>query len=65
VNYAYAGNVATHEGENTYCHVCKKELIHRVGFRVAANRIAEGRCSFCGTAIPGVWSQAQALAFVP
>ena len=62
VHYAYAGNVPMHEGENTYCHSCKNELIRRVGFQVASNAIKDGKCPKCGTKIPGVWSQEQALA---
>jgi pyruvate formate lyase activating enzyme len=65
VRYVYAGNVPMHPGENTYCHQCGQELIRRVGFRVAANRIEGGKCSKCKTAIPGVWSQEQALSFKP
>ena len=64
VHYVYAGNVPMHPGENTYCHHCRTELIRRVGFRVASNRIDRGRCPECSTSIPGVWSQEQALALV-
>lgn len=65
VHYVYAGNVPTHPGENTYCHKCKEELIRRVGFRVSANRVKDGKCPKCAAPIPGVWSQEQALAFKP
>ncbi|HPD28401.1 MAG TPA: AmmeMemoRadiSam system radical SAM enzyme [Phycisphaerae bacterium] len=65
VHYVYAGNVPMHKGENTYCHKCQAELIRRVGFRIASNQVKDGKCPKCGTAIPGVWSQAQALAFEP
>ncbi len=65
VHYVYVGNVPMHPGENTYCHNCKNELIRRVGFRISANRIADGKCPKCATAIPGVWSQTRALAFKP
>jgi len=65
VHYAYAGNVPMHPGENTYCHSCRHELIRRLGFQVKSNRIENGKCPQCGTAIPGVWSQEQALAFKP
>jgi pyruvate formate lyase activating enzyme len=61
VHYAYAGNVAMHPGENTYCHGCGKELIRRVGMRTTRNDITDGKCDGCGTTIPGIWSQAQAL----
>ena len=65
VRYAYVGNVPMHPGENTFCHECNNELIKRVGFRIKFNRIADGKCPDCGTAIPGVWSSAKALAFTP
>ena len=65
VHYVYAGNVPMHPSENTYCHSCQTELIRRVGFQVKANRLKDGRCPKCNTQIPGVWSQAQALAFKP
>jgi pyruvate formate lyase activating enzyme len=61
VRYAYAGNVPMHEGENTYCHSCHEELIRRVGFEVARVGLKDGKCPKCGTAIPGVWTQEQAL----
>lgn len=62
LHYVYAGNVPTHPGENTYCHQCHTELIRRVGFKVVSNRITDGKCPQCSTAIPGVWSQQAALA---
>jgi pyruvate formate lyase activating enzyme len=62
VRYVYAGNVPMHPGENTHCHGCGTELIRRVGFRVVSNQIKDGKCPKCSTAIPGVWSQAQAFA---
>ena len=65
VHYAYAGNVPMHPGENTYCHNCHNELIRRTGYRIRFNRIVDGACPKCHTAIPGVWSQEQALAFKP
>jgi pyruvate formate lyase activating enzyme len=65
VRYVYAGNVPLHPGENTYCHHCQNELIKRVGMRTTTNQIVEGKCPKCHTAIPGVWSQEQALAFKP
>ncbi len=65
VRYVYAGNVPTHPGENTSCHGCHELVIKRVGFRIAENRLKDGRCPKCGARIPGVWSQEQALAFKP
>jgi pyruvate formate lyase activating enzyme len=52
--YVYEGNVPGEGGENTYCHGCKTLLVHRYGTRLLANRVRDGRCPDCGTAIPGV-----------
>jgi pyruvate formate lyase activating enzyme len=56
LKYVYVGNVPGHEGKDTYCPACKKKLIDRSGYRLVTNHISEGKCSFCGEAIPGVWS---------
>lgn len=55
LRHVYCGNLpAIHE--DTVCYQCRKTLIRRVGFSVKSNRIAEGRCPFCDTAIAGVWN---------
>lgn len=56
IRYSYIGNVPGHEGENTYCHGCKKPVIKRSGYVILENRVRGGACEFCGTKIPGVWS---------
>jgi len=56
VRYAYIGNVPGHEGENTYCHNCKRMLLERKGFNILSNNLVKGKCKFCGETIPGVWS---------
>jgi pyruvate formate lyase activating enzyme len=55
IHYVYVGNVARHEGNNTYCHNCKKMLIERKGYFIPTYNLAENRCKFCDTRIPGVW----------
>ena len=55
IHYVYVGNVAGHEGNNTYCHNCKKLLIERRGYFIAAYNLTGNRCKFCNTIIPGVW----------
>jgi pyruvate formate lyase activating enzyme len=55
IRYAYIGNVPGHPGDNTYCHNCGEMIIQRQGFAVVAYRIKDGKCQYCGTAIPGVW----------
>jgi len=55
IRYVYIGNIRS-EAENTYCPKCKKILIEREGYEVKKNNIRKGRCRFCWTSIPGVWS---------
>jgi pyruvate formate lyase activating enzyme len=54
LRYVYEGNIPG-EGEETFCWSCKKPLVKRVGFSVDENRVKEGKCSYCGTVIDGVW----------
>jgi pyruvate formate lyase activating enzyme len=54
LHYVYEGNVPGEGGENTYCHACHAEIVSRIGFAPIANRIRDGRCPDCATAIPGV-----------
>ncbi|HDZ76929.1 MAG TPA: AmmeMemoRadiSam system radical SAM enzyme [Candidatus Omnitrophica bacterium] len=55
LRYVYIGNVAGHEGENTYCPSCGKILIRRYGYAILENRIVKGACFFCGENIAGIW----------
>ena len=58
IHYVYVGNVAGHEGNNTYCHNCKNLLIERRGYFIPTDNLVGNRCKFCGTRIPGVWHSA-------
>jgi len=58
IRYAYVGNVAGHEGHNTYCHNCKNLLIERQGYFIPTYNLVGNKCKFCGTLIPGVWAGA-------
>jgi pyruvate formate lyase activating enzyme len=55
IHYAYIGNVPGHAGNHTYCHQCGKTIILRQGYTIMENHIVNGKCEFCGQAIPGVW----------
>ncbi len=55
IHYVYVGNVAGHEGNNTYCHNCKNLLIERRGYFIPTDNLVGNRCKFCDTRIPGVW----------
>jgi len=56
IRYAYAGNVPGHPGNNTYCPNNGKIIIRRIGYNILENNVVDGKCKFCGTTIPGIWS---------
>jgi pyruvate formate lyase activating enzyme len=55
IRFAYIGNVPGNPGNNTYCPQCGKAIIERSNFLVERLSMANGKCKFCGRAIPGVW----------
>lgn len=55
IQYAYVGNVPGHEGNNTYCPVCKKIVIKRRGYMILEYNIIVGKCKFCNHKIAGRW----------
>jgi pyruvate formate lyase activating enzyme len=57
IRYVYLGNVPGHPGTDTLCHQCGKRLIERKGYVLNQVHVEGGRCRFCGTAIPGRWSE--------
>jgi pyruvate formate lyase activating enzyme len=57
MKFPYVGNVPSgHPGESTYCPGCGSVVIERAGYRVLSLGLKDGRCSSCGTPIPGVWT---------
>ncbi|MFH1993431.1 MAG: AmmeMemoRadiSam system radical SAM enzyme [Pseudomonadota bacterium] len=56
IRYVYVGNVSFREGNNTYCHNCKKLLIERIGYIIPAYNLDGDRCKYCQTVIPGRWT---------
>ena len=56
LKFAYIGNIPGNEGQHTYCPGCGKKIITRVGYMVKARHMNEGRCAYCRTPIPGIWS---------
>ena len=56
LHYPYVGNVPSHTGNHTYCPSCGKTVVERTGVFVLSNRIMNGKCSYCGRVIAGVWS---------
>ena len=55
LEYVTIGNVPGHKYNSTYCPECGERLIHRVHFSVMSNNIKDGKCAFCGYAIPCLW----------
>jgi len=55
LKFIYIGNIPEAIGEDTHCPFCRKLLIKRTGYTVLENHIQEGKCSFCGKAIAGIW----------
>lgn len=55
LNYIYIGNVASKQGQNTYCPGCKGLLIERSWYNILQNRLKNGCCPDCGREIYGVW----------
>jgi len=53
--YVYIGNVPIKGTEDTICPACSKKVIERIGFKVTASHLNEGKCAFCNTSIAGIW----------
>ncbi|NLT26311.1 MAG: AmmeMemoRadiSam system radical SAM enzyme [Microbacteriaceae bacterium] len=52
--FVYTGNVHDAEGDTTRCTGCGAAVIERDWYRLLAYRLdAQGRCTACGTALPG------------
>lgn len=56
LKFVYITNLAPHEGNNSYCPSCKKAIVERLAFKTLKSSIVNGKCKFCGTRIPGVWT---------
>lgn len=56
LNYVYIGNLPGHKNGNTYCHKCNELIIQRIGMKLIKSNIVKGKCGYCGTSIPGVWT---------
>jgi pyruvate formate lyase activating enzyme len=56
LHYVYEGNIYS-DGAHTNCPSCGATLVRRSWHDVTENRLRQGRCPECGTAIPGVWEK--------
>jgi pyruvate formate lyase activating enzyme len=55
IHYVYVGNVPGHKGGHTYCHKCGRMIIKRMGYILGGFHIIDGKCEYCGAAVPGRW----------
>lgn len=56
MRYVYVGNVpGLSDAGTTWCPNCRKPIVERDIFAVTRLDVADGKCRFCGTRIPGVW----------
>jgi len=56
LHYVYTGNVHDRMGGSTWCHACGELVIERDWYELGRwGLTAAGRCSHCGTQIPGVF----------
>lgn len=55
LKYIYVGNIRDRVYENTYCPQCGKLIIGRIGYRITALKVEDGKCAHCGQAIHGIW----------
>ena len=57
LRYVYIGNVrGLPDAETTFCPNCRRAIVERDIFAVTRMDITGGRCKYCQTRIPGVWS---------
>lgn len=54
LKYVYIGNTNKDGGENTICSSCGQRAIVRRGFEIVLNRVKNGYCLNCGSAIAGI-----------
>ena len=55
LQFVYCGNIPGEGGEDTFCPVCGRKVIQRMGFHVGKNEIVNAACGSCHTKIAGVW----------
>ena len=53
LRFIYMGNVAG--DTNTVCPGCSETVLTRTGYAVGVPKMQNGKCSFCGATIPGVF----------
>lgn len=56
LHFVYVGNLPGHPATVTHCPKCGEVLIRRQNFQVLENHMRDGKCGFCGKAVPGIWS---------
>lgn len=55
LKYVYAGNIHGRDVHSTYCPNCGKMLIERDWGYTRILNLKDGKCSYCGEPIEGIW----------
>jgi pyruvate formate lyase activating enzyme len=58
LKFVYEGNIFS-DGANTICPSCKRLVVRRSWHSILTNKLRKGACGYCGTKIPGVFTQAE------
>ena len=58
LKFVYEGNIFS-DGANTICPGCKRTIVRRSWHSIVTNKLQQGACGYCGTVIPGVFTQQQ------
>ncbi len=53
INYIYYGNIPGKS--DTVCRNCGKIIVKRTGYSITEINIANGKCTYCGEKIPGIF----------
>lgn len=56
LEYVYIGKVPGHEAWNTFCPICKRMIIQRIGYMIGQKHLRKGKCKYCGNSVPGIWA---------
>ena len=60
LKFVYEGNIFS-DGGDTICPGCKKLIIRRSWHSILSDDVEGGKCGHCGTSIPGVFTEAEAV----
>jgi len=60
LKFVYEGNIFS-DGADTICPGCHKRIVRRSWHSILCDDIEDGKCVYCGTGIPGVFTEREAV----